>query len=341
MRPFVAPWATLDYPRVTRPIATENTAITNIATTARETGVARYAPAVNEYLHRSKSANTLRAYRADWSDFSAWCAVRGVPPLPALAETIAAYLADLCDSGNLKYSTISRRIASISKAHQAAGHESPTRSALVRDTLKGIARTIGTAKTQAVPLRIADIRQVVYTMPKPPSLQAIRDRALLLVGYMMAARRSEVVALDLEDVIFTADGLRITIRRSKSDQTGEGEIFGVCFCRKDHLVCPVRALQTWIAAADIASGPIFRALDKQGRVQDRRLNDKAVERIIRRYAPECSGHSLRAGFVTDQYAAGTPEAVIAARSRHKSRTVLGQYRREADLFAFDYLSAVL
>lgn len=261
--------------------------------------------------------------------------------MPAPAETVAAYLADLCDSGSLKYSTISRRVASISKAHQAAGHETPTRSAVVRDTLKGIARTNGTAKNQAVPLRIAHIRQIVYTMPKSLSLQAIRDRALLLVGYVMAARRSEVVALDLEDVAFTADGMRITVRKSKTDQMGEGETFGVGVCRKDHLVCPVRGLQAWIAAAGIASGPIFRAVDRYGRVQDRRLNDKAVERIIRKYAPECSGHSLRAGFVTDQYAAGTPEAVIAARSRHKSRTVLGQYRREADLFAFDYLSAVL
>lgn len=317
------------------------TAITDTTITARETGITQYAPAINEYLQRSKSANTLRAYHSDWKHFSEWCARRGVQPLPAGPETVAAYLADLCDSGGLKYSTIARRVASISKAHQAAGHEPPTRTALVRDTLKGIARTIGTAKHQAIPLRIADIRQIVYTMPKYPPLQAIRDRALLLVGYVMAGRRSEIVALVLEDVSFTADGLRLTLRRSKTDQTGEGETFGVGFSRKDHLLCLVRALQAWLSAAGIASGPIFRAVNRHGQVQDLRLNDKAVERIIRRYAPECSGHSLRAGFVTDQYAAGTPEAVIAERSRHKSRTVLGQYRREADIFAFDYLSAVL
>lgn len=107
--------------------------------------------------------------------------------------------------------------------------------------------------------------------------------------------------------------MRITIRRSKTDQTGQGETFGVSLCRKDHLVRPVRALQAWLSAAGIVSGPIFRAVTRHGKVQERHLNDKAVEKIIRRYAPECSGHSLRAGFVTDQYAAGTPKAVLAER----------------------------
>jgi len=145
----------------------------------------------------------------------------------------------------------------------------------------------------------------------------------------------------MKDINFTRDGLRLTIAKSKTDQTGEGETFGVNYCRKDPDVCPVKALKAWVAAAGISSGPVFRAINRHGNVQDGALNDKTVERIIRHYAPECSGHSLRAGFVTDQYAAGTPEAVIAERSRHESRVVMGSYRREANVFAFDYLSAVL
>lgn len=305
---------------------------------AQTTGIAKYAPAVNEYLGNSKAANTRKAYRSDWEDFSKWCASNGVQALPADPEVVCAYISALVESGR-KHSTISRRVASISKAHQAAGFDSPTRNTFVRDTLKGIARTVGTAKKQAVPLRFADIRRIVYTLPD--TLQGKRDKALLLVGYLMAGRRSEVVALDTEDVTFTREGMRITVRKSKTDQTGEGVTFGVNFCRKDKAVCPVQALRSWIEAAGIESGPVFRAVNRHGQCGESRLNDKAVDRIIRKYAPECSGHSLRAGFVTDQYAAGTPEAVIAERSRHKSRTVMGQYRREANVFAFDYLSAVI
>ena len=306
--------------------------------TTRETGIAQYAPAVNEYLQASKAGNTIRAYRSDWEDFGRWCEANGVQALPAAPEAVCAYLSSMVTASK-KYSTIARRVASISKAHQAANFESPTRTALVRDTLKGIARTITTAKSQAVPLRVTDIRRIAYALPD--NLQAKRDLALLLAGYIMAGRRSEVVALNIEDVTFTREGMRLAIRKSKTDQAGEGETFGVNFCRKDPTVCPVKALDAWIAAAGITSGPIFRAINRHGQLQQGRLNDKAVERIVRKYAPECSGHSLRAGFVTDQYAAGTPEAVIAERSRHKSRAVLGQYRREANIFAFDYLSAVL
>jgi integrase len=313
--------------------------MTENAITTIETGIAQYAPAVNKYLGKSKAEATLRAYSNDWADFTVWCNTHNTEPLPASPEAVASYLADMSDSMNFKYSTIARRVASISKAHQAAGYESPTHSAFVRDTLKGIAREFGTAKHQASPLRIADIRKIIYTLPK--TLQAKRDRALLLIGYVMAGRRSEVVALDVDDVTFTREGMRLTIRRSKTDQAGEGATFGVNFCSKDHSVCPVRALKAWIAAAAITSGPIFRGINRHGQVQASRMTDRAVDQIIRKYAPGCSGHSLRAGFVTDQYAAGTPEAVIAERSRHKSRVVMGSYRREANVFAFDYLSAVL
>ena len=312
--------------------------MTDTAITTTETGIAQYAPAVNEYLRASKSRNTIRAYRSDWEDFDKWCEANSVQALPAAPEVVCAYLTSMVTGGK-KYSTIARRVASISKAHQAAGHESPTRGILVRDTLKGIARTITTAKSQAVPLRLTDIRKIAYALPD--NLQAKRDLALLLAGYIMAGRRSEVVALNIEDVTFTREGMRLAIRKSKTDQAGEGETFGVNFCRKDPTICPVKALNAWIVAAGITSGPIFRAINRHGQLHYGRLNDKAVERIVRKYAPECSGHSLRAGFVTDQYAAGTPEAVIAERSRHKSRVVMGSYRREANVFAFDYLSAVL
>ena len=304
-----------------------------------QTQIASVESPAEEFRRKSKSENTLRAYRSDWADFTAWCAEHVVRPLPASPGTVADYLAAMANSTKYKYATIARRMASISKAHQAAGHASPTQTPFVRDTLQGIGRTLTTSKARAVPLRIRDIRRIVYALPH--SLAGNRDRALLLVGYIMAGRRSEVVALNVEDIAFVPEGMRLTIRWSKTDQTGKGEIFDIRYSRKDPAMCPVRALRAWIEAAGILKGPIFRAVTRHGEVQPWRLSDKAVERIIRKYAPECGGHSLRAGFVTDQYAIGRQEAVIMARSRHKSLAVLATYRREADAFSVDYLDDVL
>jgi len=259
-------------------------------------------------------------------------------PLPATLETVAEYLADLAKEG-YKYSTIARRVASISVMHQIARYDSPTRNPIVRGVLKGIARDSGTAKKQAVPLRLSEIRRVIYRLND--GLQAKRDRALLLLGWHLAARRSELVDLDVEDLEVTEDGMRVTIRHSKTDQTGRGETFGIPYCGKDESMCAVRAVRDWIDAAGIESGPLLRAVNRHGQVQTGRLLGRTVERVIQRYSPGCGGHSLRAGFITDQYSIGCPENLIAARSRHRSLAVMGAYRREANMFSRDYTDGLL
>jgi integrase len=291
-----------------------------------------------DFLRAAKSANTLRAYRSDWEDFSTWCNSHGVPFLPAEADTVALYVSDLASTA--KPSTIGRRLSAISVAHQAAGHSSPTRSLLVRDTFAGIRRTVGTAQDKKSPVRVNHLREAAGQLGD--SLQEVRDKAVVLFGYAGAFRRSELVALNVEDVKFSIEGAKVTLRRSKTDQEGKGTVKGIGYGSKSS-TCPVRALQAWIGAAGITSGPIFRAVNKGGKVSPTRLSDKAVSLIVKRIAPklgldseDVSGHSLRAGFVTDQYAKGTAETVIMHHTGHKSRTVMAGYRREADLFAVNY-----
>ena len=294
-----------------------------------------------KYVYDSKADNTRKAYKSDWEDFSGWCESHKLSSLPSTPEIIAAYITKM--ARDKKPSTISRRIASISKAHQAAGFESPTHNILVRETLAGIRRTLSVAQTRKAPVRVASLRQVVEVIPD--DLKGKRDRAVLLIGYICAFRRSELVAIDIEDLEFVEEGMRITVRRSKTDQEGKGEVMGVGYGSYG-ATCPVRATQAWLEASGIVSGPVFRPINRHSQMSDKRLSDKAVGLIIKNIAsalgldPEAvGGHSLRAGFITDQYAAGTAEAVIMKRSRHKSHAVMAGYRREADMFAFNYTAA--
>jgi len=308
---------------------------TTAARTALATGQAK------DYLRASKSANTLKAYRSDWEHFTAWCRDQRIDPMPSSPETVAMYIADLAES--CKPSTIARRLAAISVAHQAAGHDSPTRSIIVRDTLKGIRRTVGVAPDRKAAIRADHVREVA---PKfSDGLQDLRDKAILLIGYAGAFRRSELTSLNREDIEFTKEGLRIVLRKSKMDQEGEGQVKGIGY-GANAVTCPVRALQAWIEAADITTGPLFRPINRHGQMSPVRLSDKGISLIIKRIAskigidPEdVGGHSLRAGFVTDQYAKGTPEAAIMRQTGHKSRAILGIYHREAGTFAFNYTAA--
>ena len=295
----------------------------------------------SEFLHAAKAPNTVAAYRSDWEDFSGWCRAHGLSPLPASPETVMAFVADL--SGRRKVSTIQRRVAAISIAHQAAGHESPTRTSLVRETLKGIRRTFGVDPRRVVPIRVEHLREIAPKLEG--SLQAIRDKALLLFGYAGAFRRSELVSLNLEDLTFTQDGVRVNLRRSKTDQEGEGQVKGIGH-GMNAVTCPVKALQAWMEVAGITSGPVFRAISRHGQISEAPLSDKGIVLVVKRIAKRLGvapdtvgGHSLRAGFVTDQYARGTAEGVIMQQTGHKSRAVLAQYRREADAFAFNFTAA--
>jgi len=243
-----------------------------------------------------------------------------------------------------KPSTISRRLVSIAQAHKAAGHTSPTTDERVRLVNAGIRRVHGVAPRQVRPVVTEDLRRMVETCREDPA--GTRDRALLLIGFAGALRRSELVALDAADIEETRDGLVITVQRSKTDQEGAGRKIGVPY-GSNPSTCPVRAWRSWVEEANITEGPSFRGIDRHGNVAASRLSDRGVALIVKRRAEQAgikpdtvSGHSLRAGLATAAAAAGVSERAIAATTGHKSMTVLRGYIRDGNLFNENAAAAV-
>ena len=216
---------------------------------------------VREYIRASKAENTLRGYTADWRDFCAWCDGHGLPPIPATPEAVAAYIAEC--AGRLKVGSIQRRLNAITEAHKAVGAASPTHNAIVANTMKGIRRTLGTAPVQKAAALTDDIRAMVDGADA--GLIGCRDRALILLGFASAFRRSELVGLDVDDCTFGKDGLTVTLRRSKTDQHGAGRKVGIPYGSNPE-TCPVRTMQAWIEAAGVSSGPVFRAINRHEQV---------------------------------------------------------------------------
>jgi len=301
---------------------------------AQPIAVRETAARARDYLRAARSPNTLRAYRADWADFTAWCARRRLDPLPAEPATVALYLTDLAET--CKPSTLQRRISAIAQAHSAAGHQPPTQNHAVRGVWAGIRRVKGTAQTRKAPAVTAEVRRMVETLPT--GLAGARDRALLLLGFAGAFRRSELVSLDLADVASTRDGLVVTLRRSKTDQEGQGRLVGIPYGGRP-ATCPVRAYEDWLVASGIAQGPLFRAVNRHGALSQARLSDRAVALVVKRAAAAAgldparyAGHSLRAGLVTAAAAAGVSERVIMTQTGHRSVTMVRRYIRDASLF---------
>ena len=295
-------------------------------------------PVVSERLRAlvaaSRSEATLSAYRTDWEHFNSWCLANNLQSLPAAAETVGEYVADLSES--YKPSTINRRLAAISVVHKGEKHSSPCSSELVRSAFAGVQRTVGTAQVEKRPVRVKDIREIVSQLDD--SIRSLRNRAILLVGYAGALRRSELVALNVSDIEQTNEGMTLTVRKSKTDQTSKGLKKGIPFGRHE-ATCPVKNLFAWLEAAGIERGPIFRAVTKGGIVSSKRLSGRAVSEVVKELAAQIgidpadvAGHSLRAGLVTDAFAQGFSETAIMSHTGHKSRAVLGRYHREANLF---------
>ncbi len=288
-------------------------------------------------VEASTAENTRRAYRSDLAHFAAWGG-----QLPAEPALVASYLAEHAES--LSVATLVRHIATISKAHEARGLPNPCRSEIVRDTLRGVKRVRGVAQLEARPLLREDLFQVLDAMRE--GMKDVRDRGLLLIGFAGGFRRSEIVALDCDDVGRVRQGLIITFRRSKVDQEGAGRKIGIPFGRTHH--CPVLALDRWRAVSGIEAGPVFRPLDRHGRVARERLSGEAVSLIVKERiaagginSTRFSGHSLRAGFATSAVQAGVSTLKIRGQTGHASDAMLARYVRDGELFVDNAAGALL
>ncbi len=279
-------------------------------------------------------ANTRRAYATDWDHFRHWCQKRSRGPLPASPEVLAAYLTAISKTHAI--ATLRRRLTTISKLHRTAGKPDPTDDARVKQLWRGILRSKGEAQRGKKPLLIGDLRRMVDALPK--TLRGARDRALLLLGFAGGLRRHELVALDVSDLEQAEEGLVITLRRSKTDQTGKGLKKGIPFgtVRK---TCPVRAVITWLEAAAIYEGPVFRAVTRHDTPRPTRLTSqsvaltvKAAFRLIGKRPREYSAHSLRSGLVTAAALGGADERTIMKHTGHRSVQMVRRYIREASLF---------
>jgi integrase len=288
------------------------------------------------YISASLAKATLRAYKADLAHFRAWGGT-----LPSTPTQIAQYLAD--HAAKLSVATLRRRLATFAKAHRTAGFSNPVDSEEVALTLRGIRRMHGKPQRQARALECVDVLRM---LPALGSVKAARDRALILVGFAGGFRRSELVALDTEDLRFVDEGLLITLRRSKTDQAGDGRRIAVPYGPDS--ACPVRSVRDWIERAGIVSGAVFRSLSRTGKMGSERLSPQAVALVLKQYAkrigldPELiSGHSLRAGLVTSAAKAGASAWKIRQQTGHKSDAMVARYIRDADLFVDNAAARVL
>lgn len=293
---------------------------------------------VARYMERASSDATLKAYRSDWRIFEAWCATKALVALPATPPTVAAFLANLADQGRAR-STIGRRLAAIVFAHRAAGLAPPTDQAgaiVLERTMRGVRadkRDQPIAKKRAAD---GDILRDMLRAIEGDSIRAVRDRALLAVGMGGAFRRSELVAIRLAQVTESPEGLRIHIPHAKSDQLGRGADVVIPDRRR---IAPVALYKAWVSAAPIVDGYLFRKLTPQGRLTDKPMSDKGVALVVKvraaaaGYDPDLfSGHSLRAGFLTEAGRQGANLFKMKDHSRHKSIEMVSEYVRDHEAF---------
>lgn len=282
---------------------------------------------IKQYLAAAFAENTVRAYRSDVARFIAWGGK--IPCSPHLVARYIAHHAPLLSS-----TTLTRRLSAIAWAHTSKGLPSPTHSLLVKATLKGIRRSCTRRVRQAAAL---DKTHVVQMVRGCTGLRGMRDRALLLIGFAGALRRSELIGINVDDVEFFAEGLVLHLRRSKTDQVAHGREVAIPRVRRRH--CPCRCLTTWLAAAGIEDGPVFRPINRYEEVLPQRLSAQSVALVIKRLAAQAgldpavlSGHSLRAGFVTNAVQRGASAASICAQTGHRSDEMMQRYVRAGRQF---------
>ncbi len=297
-------------------------------------------------LKSSKANNTLRAYKSDFKDFGAFCAKHGFNPMPTEPKVVSLYLTHLSVSS--KISTLRRRLVAIGVVHKLKGHYLDTKHPVIIENLMGIKRKKGSIQIGKKPILINHLKQIINVIDeqKIEKIKKLRNRSLILLGFGGGFRRTELISIDHEDLDFVDEGVKITLRRSKTDQFGEGLIKGLPYF-KNEKYCPVASLKNWLTLSKIKTGPIFRRFAKGSILTSHRLTDQSVVLIIKHCLKlagienkNFSGHSLRSGFATVAAESGADERSIMAMTGHKTTQMVRRYIREANLFRNNALSKV-
>ncbi len=298
-------------------------------------------------LKSSKAINTIRAYKSDFKDFGAFCAKHSFKFLPTEPKIVALYLTYL-SSKDSKMSTLRRRLVSIGMMHKLKGHYLDTKHPVIIENLMGIKRKKGSFQRGKKPILINQLKAIVNVIneEKIEEIKKIRDKTIILIGFGGGFRRNELISIDIEDLEFVPEGVKITLRRSKTDQFGEGMIKGLPYF-SNQTYCPVTHLKKWIKISNIKDGPVFRRFAKGCSLKSHRLTDQSVVLLIKRYlelagieSKNYSGHSLRSGFATASAESGADERSIMAMTGHKTSQMVRRYIKEANLFKNNALNKI-
>ena len=298
-------------------------------------------------LQSSKAKNTIRAYKSDFKDFGLFCTQNGFKSLPSEPKIISLYLTQL-STKDVKISTIKRRLVSIGVIHKLKGHYLDTKHPLILENLMGIKRRKGSIQNGKKPLLINNLKRLINAIDhqKKEQIKIFRDRTIILIGFSGGFRRNEIVSLDYDDLDFVEEGLKINVKRSKTDQFGEGSIKGLPYFDNSQY-CPVLSIKKWIEISKINSGALFRRFTKGSNLSEKRLTDQTVALLIKEYldlagidSKNYSGHSLRSGFATSAAEAGAEERTIMAMTGHKSTEMVRRYIKDANLFKNNALNKI-
>jgi len=298
-------------------------------------------------LKSSKANNTVRAYKSDFNDFGLFCAQNGFKSLPSEPKIVSLYLTHL-STRDIKMSTLKRRLVSIGVIHKLKGHYLDTKHPIIIENILGIKRRKGSIQKGKKPLLINNLKIIINVIDEynKEDIKKFRDRSIILMGFSGGFRRNEIVSLDHDDLDFVPEGLKINLKRSKTDQFGEGSVKGLPYFDNSQY-CPVLSLKNWIQVSNISSGPLFRRFSKGSKLSENRLTDQTVALLIKKYLnlagidnKNYSGHSLRSGFATSAAESGAEERSIMAMTGHKSTEMVRRYIKEANLFKNNALNKI-
>ena len=298
-------------------------------------------------LQNSKANNTVRAYKSDFRDFGLFCTQNGFKSLPTDPKIVSLYLTHL-SLKDIKMSTLKRRLVSIGVIHRLKGHYLDTKHPSIIENIMGIKRRKGSVQKGKKPLLISNLKKLINAIDEDQmeKIKKLRDRSIILIGFSGGFRRNEIVSLDYDDLDFVPEGLKINLKRSKTDQLGEGSVKGLPYFDNSQY-CPVKSLEKWIEITKINSGPLFRRFTKGSKLSENRLTDQTVALLIKEYlklagidSKNYSGHSLRSGFATSAAEAGAEERSIMAMTGHKSTEMVRRYIKEANLFKNNALNKI-